>query len=52
MGKALAMVERVRAGEDAKDVIAGKEVKKEKGKENGDGVSLRERTERFLGVRS
>ena len=49
MSKALAMVERVRDGEDAKDVIAGKEVKKEEGKE--EGVSLRERTERFLGTR-
>ena len=50
MSKALAMVERVRAGEDAKDVIAGKEVKKEEGKD--EGVSLRERTERFLGARN
>ena len=40
------MIERVVGGEDARIVIVGKEVKKEEGKE--DGVSLRERTERFL----
>ena len=44
------MIERVRQGEDAGDVIAGKEVKKKEGKE--DGASLRERTERFLGARN
>ena len=49
MSKAMEMIERVRKGEDAGDVIAGKEVKKEEGKE--EGVSLRERTERFLGAR-
>ena len=52
MGKALAMIERVRKGEDAGDVIAGKEIKKEEGKEkDGEGESLRERAERFLGTR-
>ena len=49
MGKALDMIERVREGEDVGDVIAGKEVKKEEGKD--EGVSLRERTKRFLGAR-
>ena len=49
MGKALDMIERVREGEDVGDVIAGKEVKKEEGKGDEEGVSLREQTERFLG---
>ena len=53
MSKALDMIERVRQGEDAKGVIAGKEVKKEEGKEDeGGNESLRERTERFLGARN
>ena len=51
--KAIEMIERVRQGEDAGDVIAGKDVKQEEGKEDGkEEGSLRERTERFLGARN
>ena len=45
MNKAMEMIERVRAGEDAKDVIAGRD--REKG-EKDDSGGLKEDIERFL----
>ena len=46
MSKAMEMIERVRAGEDAEDVIAGK---RDRGKdEKDDSGGLKEDIERFL----